>query len=288
MTGLAQAGFEDNKNLKIVSFDSAKLVDWPEQVAQLAPDVVIDFSGATGAAPKLHDMGVPTVSYWGADPYVDADGMPTANITGVYTAHKDTVYNSLKLLQLVAPLKEGQEAVFFENKRTVVFPTSEVLEALERLNVPLKAIEDTSYYEDWQAALLKYNEDPSVGWLVVLAWPFVKRDGSVPNRNVELAQWQREHLKKPYVTYWEVTVRTGVLCGYAVDTNEAALQLGEMAARVLQGESIQSIQAEYPRKTLIALNRKTADFMGITFPMDALKAANVIFNDYEGKDVIRK
>jgi len=31
-----------------------------------------------------------------------------------------------------------------------------------------------------------------------------------------------------------------------------------------------------------------ADFMGITFSMDALKAANVIFNDYEGKDVIRK
>jgi ABC-type uncharacterized transport system substrate-binding protein len=198
------------------------------------------------------------------------------------------VYNSLKLLQLVAPLKEGQQAVFFENKHTVVFPTSEVLEALERLNVPLKAIEDTSYYEDWQKALLKYNEDPEVGWLVVLAWPFIKRDGSVPDRAVELAQWQRERLKKPYVTYWEVTVRTGVLCGFAVDTNDTALHIGEMAARVLQGEAVQDIKAEYPRKTVIALNRKVADFMGITFSMDALRAANVIFNDYEGKDVIRK
>jgi ABC-type uncharacterized transport system substrate-binding protein len=66
------------------------------------------------------------------------------------------------------------------------------------------------------------------------------------------------------------------------------LQVGEMAARVLQGEAIQTIKAEYPRKVSIALNRKTADFVGITFSMDVLKLANVIYNDYEGKDVIRK
>jgi ABC-type uncharacterized transport system substrate-binding protein len=288
LAGLAQAGFQENQNLKIVSFDSTKPADWPEQVAQLAPDVVIDFSGETGVTAKLHELAVPTVSYWGTEPYVGPNGVPTANITGVYTAYKDTVYNSLKLLRMVAPLKPGQKAVFFENKRNVVFPKEEVLDALKRLDVPLKAIEDTSIYEDWQAALLKYNDDPEVGWLVVLAWPFIKRDGTAPNRAVELAQWQRERLKKPYVTYWEVTVMTGVLCGFAVDTDDVGLQLGEMATRVLQGEAIQNIKAEYPRKTVITLNRKTADFMGITFSMDALKAANVIFNDYEGKDVIRK
>ncbi len=285
---LAQAGFQEGQNLKVVAFDSTKPADWPEQVAQLAPDVVIDFSGEAPTTATLKELGVPTVSYYGVDPYINPDGMPTANITGVYTAYKDTVYNSLKLLRMIAPLKPGQKAVFFENTLRFVFPKEEVLEALKRLDVPLKAIEDTSVYEDWQAALLKYNEDPEVGWLVVLSWPFVKRDGTAPNRNVELAQWQRERLKKPYVTYWEVTVMTGVLCGFAVDTTEAGGQLGEMAARILNGEAVQTIKAEYPRKTLVALNRKTADFMGLTFSMDVLKVANVIFNDYEGKDVIRK
>lgn len=288
LASLAQAGFQENQNLKVVAFDSKKPADWPEQVAQLAPNVVIDFSGETGVTAKLHELGVPTVSYWGTDPYVNADGVPKANITGVYTAYKDTVYNSLKFLRLVAPLKPGQKAVFFENKQRTVFPKEEVLDALKRLNVPLKAIEDTSIYEDWQAALLKYNEDPEVGWLVVLSWPFVKRDGSAPNRNVELAQWQRERLKKPYVTYWEVTVMTGVLCGFAVDLNAVGVQLGEIAARILKGEPIQTIKAEYPRKTLIALNRKTADFMGIVFSLDVLNLANVIYDDYEGKQVIRK
>ncbi|GAK58124.1 hypothetical protein U27_05097 [Candidatus Vecturithrix granuli] len=288
LAGLAQAGFQENTNLKLVSFEAPRPADWPEQVAQLAPDVVIEYSGETGVTAKLHELGVPTVSYWGTAPYVGPDGIPTANITGVYTGHKDTVYNSLKLLHTIAPLKPGQQAVFFENKQRVIFPKEEVLDALKRLDVPLKAIEDTTHYEDWQAALLKYNEDPEVGWLVVLAWPYLKRDGTIPDRNVEVAQWQRERLKKPYVTFWVPTVQSGVLCAFAVDTDDVALQLAEMAARILKGEPIQSIKAEYPRKTLVAINRKTADFMGITLSLDALKLANVIFNDYEGKDVIRK
>jgi len=288
LAGLAQAGFQENTNLKIVSFAAPRPEDWAEQVAQLAPDVVIEYSAETAVTAKTHELGIPTVTYWGTAPYVGPDGVPTANITGVYTAHKDTVYNSLKFLRMIAPLKPGQQAVFFENKQRVIFPKEEVLDALKRLDVPLKAIEDTTHYEDWQAALLKYNEDPEVGWLVVLAWPYLRRDGSIPDRNVEVAHWQRERLKKPYVTYWEITVQSGVLCGFVVDIDNVAFQLAEMAARVLKGEPIQAIKAEYPRKTLIALNRKTADFMGITFSLDVLNLANVIYNDYEGKEVIRK
>jgi ABC-type uncharacterized transport system substrate-binding protein len=288
LAGLAQAGFQENTNLKLVSFAAPRPPDWAEQVAQLKPDVVIEYSAETAVTAKMHELGIPTVTYWGTAPYVDPDGVPTANITGVYTGHKDTMYNSLKLLRMIVPLKPGQKAVFFENKQRVIYPKEEVLDALKRLDVPLKAIEDTTHLEDWQAALLKYNEDPEVGWLVVLAWPYLRRDGSIPDRNVEVAQWQRERLKKPYITFWVPTVQSGVLCAFAVDTDDVALQLAEMAVRVLKGEPIQAIKAEYPRKTLIALNRKTADFMDITFSLDVLKLANVIFNDYEGKDVIRK
>jgi ABC-type uncharacterized transport system substrate-binding protein len=66
------------------------------------------------------------------------------------------------------------------------------------------------------------------------------------------------------------------------------MQFGRMAARVLRGEDIRSIKAEYPRKVSIALNRKTATNLGIVFSMDVLKLADVIYDDYEGKQVIRK
>ena len=73
-----------------------------------------------------------------------------------------------------------------------------------------------------------------------------------------------------------------------MDLDDVGRQCGEMAARVLKGEDIKTINAEYPRKTLVALNRKTADTMGLIFSPDVLNLANVIYHDWDGKEVTRK
>ena len=62
---------------------------------------------------------------------------------------------------------------------------------------------------------------------------------------------------------WEVAVQWGLLCAFGVNLDEAGRQTGEIAARVLQGEDVKAIKAEYPRKVSASLNRKTADVMGI-------------------------
>ena len=97
-----------------------------------------------------------------------------------------------------------------------------------------------------------------------------------------------EHSKKPGSSYWDQRVQADVLCGFIVNLSASYAQCERMAARVLQGEGIRTIQAEYPRKINIALNRKTATNLGIIFSMDVLKLANIIYDDYEGKQVIRK
>lgn len=48
---------------------------------------------------------------------------------------------------------------------------------VQRLHIPLKAVVNTAIYEDWQAAILKYNDDPDVGWILMGVWPIRKRDG---------------------------------------------------------------------------------------------------------------
>ncbi len=53
-------------------------------------------------------------------------------------------------------------------------------------------------------------------------------------------------------------------------------------------EDIRTIKAEYPNKVSISLNRKTATKLGMVFSLDVLNLANVIYDDYEGKQVIRK
>ncbi len=41
------------------------------------------------------------------------------------------------------------------------------MEALQRLQIPLKVVIETRVYEDWQEAILKYNDDPDVGWILL-------------------------------------------------------------------------------------------------------------------------
>ena len=291
INALAQAGFVNQQQVAIEVWkdEYAQVEDEAAALQQRNPAVVIDCSARQQQIAQLLDgKGIPVIATYGIEAYVTAEGMPTTNITGVYTFYPDMAYNSFKFLRTVSPLKPGQQAVLFENTQFDLLPRQMVRDALTRLNIPLKAVVDTSVIDDFQAAVEQYNADPDVGWMLMGVWPTVKRDGSPVNMELEIVDWHRTHVKKPMVTYWETAVMHGILCGLAVDLNEAATQTGEMAARVLNGEDIKTIKAEFPRKTFVALNRKTADFMGITFSLDVLKLANVIYHDWEGKNVSRK
>lgn len=290
LQGLEQAGFVDQKNMTSNAIKVLPMDDVGQLVAQVkaaAPDVIVASIEAGNILAALKDISIPVITSMNVDRYVTADGVPTVNITGIYTVLPDMVYNSYKFLQKVAPLQQGQSVVYLDNPEFQLLSKETVIVSLQRLQIPLKAVIDATVYEDWQQGVLQYNDDPEVGW-ILRASPSKKRDGSRVNMATELYPWQREYLKKPTITYWEYPVQMGTLCAFGVDINEANIQTGRMAARVLQGEPIQSIKAEYPQKVSIALNRKTATNLGIVFSMDVLNLANVIYDDYEDKQVIRK
>jgi ABC-type uncharacterized transport system substrate-binding protein len=289
--GLEQTGFVESKNLTSVQMVTSGTTDPAPIVAQVrevAPDVIIDVSETGHIVEALKELAIPIIKGHSVERYVNAEGLPSANVTGLYSNLRDMVYNSYKFLQKVAPLKPGQQVVFLEVPEDNLLPKSAVVEALQRLQIPLKAIVDATVYEDWQQAILRYNEDPDVGWILYGPGPLRKSDGSSVNVQTEIWSWEQEHLKKPRVVYWEMTVSNGALCGFGIALDALGEQVGKMAARVLQGEPIQTIKAEYPEKVNIALNRKTATNLGIIFSMDVLNLAHTIYDDYDGKQVIRK
>ncbi|GAK58128.1 hypothetical protein U27_05101 [Candidatus Vecturithrix granuli] len=288
--GLKQAGLIDQHNVIITQIpvpSQGDLTPVLARIQEITPDVILEISGLGNTLAALNTLSIPVITRVNVEPFVGADGMPTANITGLYTNLPDMVYNSYKFLQKVAPLKPGQQVVFLDNPEFPILPKATVVDALQRLQIPLKAVVNAAVYEDWQQAILHYNDDPDVGW-ILRSSPRRKRDGSAFNTLTELYPWEREHLKKPTVTQWEFPVQAGTLCAFGIDTAEVGAQCGRMVARVLQGEDVRTIKAEYPNKVSIALNRKTATNLGIVFSMDVLKLANVIYDDYEGKQVIRK
>ena len=285
---LEDAGFIEGQNVMIQILHDTDIEADAAKIQELQPDVIIDISQRHRIAYKFRGASLPLLIDSEAEKFTDAQDVPLENVSGMRSRLEDMIYNSYKFLAKVAPLKPGQQVVFLENTAFNLIPQEEVKDALRRLNIPLKAVLDTSVYEDWQAAIEQYNADPEVGWILMGVWPSSKRDGSLPDMERESAPWQREHQTKPLITYWEIAVQWGILCGFGVDIDELGTQLGEMAARMLKGEEIKSIKAEYPRKVSVSLNRKTADVMGLIFSPDVLNLANVIYHDWESKNVTRK
>ena len=283
---LRQAGFVDQQTMRLTIFTEETPEENAERIRAMQPAVVLDIgnnNARDNVAPLLRDTDLPIIYQ-----YLAPDHPSQSHITGVYSFLPDMIYNSYKFLRLIAPPQPGQKSVFFENTLSPIFRREEVADAMQRLGVPLKTVYDTALFEDWQHAIETVNADPEVAWVIHGVWPTFRRDGSKVDMEHEVAPWHRTYLKKAMVTQYDIAVQWGVLAAFGIDLPEVGFQCGEMAARVLKGEDINTIKAEYPRKTLVALNRKTADAMGIIFPPDVLNLANVIYHDWDGKEVTRK
>ncbi|MDY0095239.1 MAG: hypothetical protein RBT80_21310, partial [Candidatus Vecturithrix sp.] len=168
LKGLEQAGFVESQNLTSVPVVVAGIIEpvhLSTQVQEAEPDVIINLAEYGQVVVALKELSVPIITGNGAELYVNAEGLPSANVTGLYSNLRDMVYNSYKFLQKVAPLKPGQQVVFLEVPEDNLLPKSAVFEALQRLQIPLKAIVYATVYEDWQQAILRKNEDPDVGWI---------------------------------------------------------------------------------------------------------------------------
>jgi len=276
-----KAGLDSN-NAEITELDmknnEKKAPEFVEKIKNIRPDVVVDFQvSITNIAKPLENSGIPVLVYVGAESFVDANGKPKDNITGIYTMKSDLRYNAFMMLNKISPLK-GKKAVFV----TVdgFFNKNDIEKDLNKVGVQLKAYCESKYAEDFMTAINKYNSDDEVGWILVGVWPTTRKDGTPWDMN-KMAKWDIENRKKPSVTYWDIAVSMGMLCGLGVDLTDTGNQLGDMTIKILSGEKVQNINAEEPRKTSIVLNQKRAEQLGITFPVDVLGSAKV-YTDFEG------
>ena len=181
LKGLEEAGFVEHENLTLIQVEVSGASDPAHvraQVQDAAPDVVVNLHPFGQLVAALKGTSIPVIAAMGIEDYVNAEGSPTANVTGIYSTLPDMVYNSYKFLQKVAPLKPGQQAVFLDMPKVPIIPKAAVVDALQRLQIPLKAVVDATVYEDWQQAILQYNDDPEVGWILYGVGPEKKRDGS--------------------------------------------------------------------------------------------------------------
>lgn len=242
-------------------------------IKDFKPDVVIGISVQL-LYKQLENSGIPCISNTAADQYVDENGNPKDNITGLYVMPLDMKAKAYEFLNRIAPIN-GKKAVFVTVDN--YFKREDIEKGLKANNIELKDYCESPYVQDYQAAVEKYNKDDEVGWILVGVWPWTMKDGKATDI-MKTAKWDITNRKKPSVTYWESAVANGVLCGLGVDIPTLGTQIGKMAVRVLNGENIKDIKAESPEKIVLAINKKTGDDCGIQFPADVL-GSSVIYTD---------
>jgi len=183
LAALAKGGYtKDNSEITEIKLnnDPKNCPGAVDKIKEINPDVVLiegTQSTLETIVKPLEGTGIPIVVYGGVESYVGQNGKPNNSITGVYGSPKDLTLNSVELLNKISPLN-GKKAVFLTvGKNSGGIHTKEGVENdLGKIGIKLKAYIDTETVEDYQQAVIKYNNDDEVGWILVGVWPTKKRD----------------------------------------------------------------------------------------------------------------
>lgn len=282
---LAKKGY-DEKNYEFIYLrmngQTSKAKELLAKIKESKPDIIISlvtgYNQAILLAPLL-GTATPIIQYQGMDlfGFMDEKGYPKSNIAGLTLFPKGIEESAVKLLNKLYPIN-GKKVVTLNVDRGLGVLVDAGLKAQK---IPIKESLMVLNVEDYQAAIKKFNNDDEVGWIVCVATPVKKKDGS-PMMRSELNKWTIENNKKPTYTFWEGYVVGGSLCGAAVNSPQTGIQLADMASRVLKGENIKSIKTEEPKKVNILINKKIADKLGIQIPPDLLGGVWRIYTDLEG------
>lgn len=279
---------KDNSEYIVLSMDGKieKAKENVEEIKKINPDVVyINGTYVEDRILPLKGTGIPVVAITSIDyvidgqySFLDKNGNPNDNITGCYLFTKDYEYNSLRLLQMVSPIKKGKKAVVLiqsgiSNKKLM-------MDAFAKMKIEVKDYSIFKYFEDFQEALLKYNNDDEVGWILVDG-PITRKDGKEWNRK-ETFLWEHTNIKKPNVAFFQNNVENGALCGIAVDPMGYVMPSLEQAYQILNGKKPSEVKTIYPNKSFVLLNQKAAKQIGLIFPIEVTQAAWRIYTDYEG------
>jgi ABC-type uncharacterized transport system substrate-binding protein len=238
-----------------------------QEIEAFKPDVVIaadDNASQYVIVPYFKDKDLPFVFCglnWDASRY----GFPTKNVTGMLE------------VSMVTPLKDamgkfakGQRVGFLGADNETDHKESEMI--TKKFNLPLTS-RFVKTFDEWKAAykelqsqvdmLLIINNAGITGWNDAEAKKFVLENTKVPSGTVH------DHVA-PFV-----------LIGYTKLATEQGEWAAQAAVKIMEGKSPKDIPVAENQKGQLFINVPLAQKMGVTFPLEMLKAAKVIKS--EGK-----
>ncbi len=276
LTGLAEEGFDDGRNVRIErrwsEFEPSKLPELAAELVRIPASVIVASGGDAAAhAAKAATKTVPIVFTSGGDPiasgFAASLARPGGHMTGVNVFADEVI---AKRAQLLCEFLPGVRAVGHladpENPRfePLVETARKAMAELGREFISVTAGNRTdiegafSILRQRRAEALVIAPDPKLTGL----------------RDVIIESAAREKL--PTIYAWAEFTRFGGLMSYGSVRAESYSVLGRYTGRVLKGTRPAEIPIAQPTRVKLTLNLKTARSLGLTVPSSILLRADEV------------
>ncbi|MEA3332057.1 MAG: ABC transporter substrate binding protein [Pseudomonadota bacterium] len=303
LAGLAQAGYEDGKNLAIthhfmntrMAYLSEEEIDRQGQAALQAisttdPDMIVVFDdnaveqvmlplakskhpiffGGMNIAPEIYNQ---------KHQFMQSRAHPGFNITGITEENDHS--KSFRLIKELLP-----------KARTLAVVSSCSTLFLRRMNQELQQwlqthpqqfpfklthFEEVNTLAEYQETMLRLESDPQVD----IIYPYVpisliRADGSGAPLT-EALSWTFKNIKKPDFTWMTSFVEMGYLGAIGIDLDTCGRQLAGKIEKAIKGFPVAEIPISQPEKYAISLNLARARQLNLTIPLELLEGAQVVF-----------
>lgn len=272
---LRARGYSEN-NSKIMFENAYGNIATAAQIAQkfIANDADIIIAIATPSAQTAiraaRDTHTPIVFASVTDPLkaqlVSNLQHPGQNVTG--TRNTPMVDKQINLLRQVFPQLKSLGIVLNYGEENSV----ELLQAIKAYCKPLDiAVEAVAANTSAEVQTATKN---LVGKIDVL---FLLQDNTVAAALPAVLKVTADNKIPVFASYIEA-VKAGALLGLAYDEYDIGYQSGLIAARILSGSKPGDIAVEDPRKTILAINRHSAQQLGMRFTPELLKKVQLSFD----------
>jgi ABC-type uncharacterized transport system substrate-binding protein len=262
----------DKYDLKIVRMDTKNNTseDFKRQAGEKAkqaieafkPDVVIaadDNASKYVIVPYYKDKDLPFVFCglnWDASVY----GFPTKNVTGMVEVSMVT-----PLKDAMSKFAKGQRVGFLGADNETDHKEAEMI--TKKFNLPLTS-KFAKTFDEWKAA---YKELQSQADMLLI----INNAGIAGWNDAEAKKFVLENTKIPSGTVHD-HVAPFVLIGYTKLAPEQGEWAAQAAVKIMEGKSPNDIPVAENQKGQLFANVPLAQKMGVTFPLEMLKAAKVI------------
>jgi putative tryptophan/tyrosine transport system substrate-binding protein len=276
-SGLSEEGFVEGQNV-VIEYRWAN--GQYDRLPALATDLVnhrVALIAATGGivsarAAQASTSTIPILFISGFDPVriglVMSLNRPGRNATGVSVYSSELMTKRLELLHQLVPTMSTMALLLNPDEVLMSGIEKDDLEAaagaagLRMLVVQARAERELG--DAFSAAVDRHAEA-----ILVSADPFFTSERI---RLVALA----EHYGIPVGYPWGEYVKVGGLMSYGPDIKDSYRQIGQYAGRILKGATPDGLPVQLPTRFTLAINRRTADGLGLVVPRVLIAGADQI------------